>query len=310
MVRFQNGFVINPASYWLPSYRISPYSTSFNSVNYKIFNEGKIDLEVIKSDFGENFIPTHSGRAAISLALGHYNLLPTDEVLILTTSGNKYISSCVTTEIEKVCKWTREMNEKVKLIFVNHEFGYCYPDLKAISDYRLPIIEDMALSFASKDKEDWAGRIGDFVIYSLPKFFPMQFGGVVRCNQQFDLSQIHPDPELEKYFQIFMTHYLPMVPVYRASRLANVKYITDQFSSLGFSNYFNQTKENIPGVFLFKAEGIDLPEFKIFMNKNGIESSVFYGDDAYYLPIHHNLTEQDLDFFFLLTVEFLKYGNM
>jgi hypothetical protein len=42
--------------------------------------------------FGGNFVATISGKAAITRALQHYNLQKEDNVLIVTTTGNKYIS--------------------------------------------------------------------------------------------------------------------------------------------------------------------------------------------------------------------------
>ena len=68
---------------------------------------------------------------------------------------------------------------ETKVIFVNHEFGYPYHDLIRLKDYKLPIIEDCAGSFFSSDKDGSIGEVGDFVIYSFPKMFPLQVGGLL-----------------------------------------------------------------------------------------------------------------------------------
>ncbi len=75
------------------------------------------EIEAAKS-LGIRFQPTRG-----SMSRGHSvgGLPPDDVVTILTTSGNFYISSCVTAEIEKFCKWDREITDQTKVIFVNHK---------------------------------------------------------------------------------------------------------------------------------------------------------------------------------------------
>ena len=49
-------------------------------------------------------------------------------------------------------------------------------------------------------------------------------------------------------------------------------------------------------MFKFPCE-LNLDKFRAGMFFNGIESSVFYGENAYFVPSHHNLGVSDLDFF-------------
>jgi perosamine synthetase len=310
MITLRDGFVINPDNFWKPAYRISPYSTYYVQVNKRIIDRGIVDYTAVIDFFGGNFFPTLNGRSAIALALQQYNLDPHDEVLIITTSGNRYISSCVTNEVEKICKWSMKMSDQTKLIFVNHEFGYCYQELEGLSKYNLPIIEDMALSFASVDKNGKAGRMGDFVIYSLPKFFPLSFGGVLKCNNLSKLK--YPpktDAQLEKYFFTLMTNYLLEVQTIKKSRLDNFDYLQRKFRNLDFEPFFEATTSDIPGVFLFKVKDIDTNDFKKFMLNNGIESSVFYGENAFFVPVHQGLRQEDMDFFYSLALYFMENGN-
>lgn len=310
MTILKNGFVINPASFYLPAYRISPFRKEFNSVNRAIIDGGSIDTEIIKAYFGECFFPTMSGRIAIAIALRQFDLEPSDEVAIFTTSGNRYISSCVTGEIEQVCKWSMEITPSTRLILVNHEFGYCYRNLAELKKYGLPIIEDMAFSFASSDLKNEAGRTGDFVIYSLPKFFPVSFGGVLKCNNAAAIRDIPvTEKTLTRYFNILMSAYLPKVEQIKNDRLANFDYLSEIFSRGGLHPYFDKGPFENPGVFLFRIKDIDLPAFKIFMQANGIESSVFYGEDAFYIPVHQDLNRDDMDFFYFLTSYFIENGN-
>lgn len=65
------------------------------------------------------------------------------------------------------------------------------------------------------------------------------------------------------------------------------------------------TKDSIvPGVFLFKwLPTIDYSGLKLFMNENGVESSVFYGQDAFFVPCHDELNSDEIDYI----CELLKY---
>ena len=119
------GYIINPESFWQPTYRISPFNTSFIAKNYRLIEAGIYDNDLIESFFGKRYIFCNNGKHAIRLALEQFSLDRNDEVWIITTSGNKYISSCVTNEIEMYCKWSRQKSSFTKLILVNHEFGFC-----------------------------------------------------------------------------------------------------------------------------------------------------------------------------------------
>ncbi len=310
MIKLSNGFVINPDPFWRPSYRISPYNTGYNSINKKIIDKAFVDRELITHFFGHQHYPVINGRSAIMLALQQYDLRPEDEVAIITTSGNTYISSCVTLEIEKICKWSMAITERTKLLFVNHEFGFCYEGLNQLRKYDLPIIEDCALSLASTNMGNTVGTIGDFVIYSLPKFFPISFGGVLKCNNVKRMKKAPMNNnELVYAFECLMTHYLPDVDRIKNKRLDNNKYLIDKFDKAGFLPFFKASQENIPGVFMCSTSGLNLFEFKKFMQNNGIESSVFYGEEAFYIPVHQHLNQDDMDFFYLLTSYFLENGN-
>ena len=40
----------------------------------------------------------------------------------------------------------------------------------------------------------------------------------------------------------------------------------------------------------------EYPALKEFMQRNGVESSVFYGQNAFYIPIHQNLDQNQLNY--------------
>ena len=114
-------FVVNPDAFLVPCYRISPFTTEHIASNAEL-PQSDFVIDYFNKRFGkDNWQYTYNGREAIKLALETYDLAPTDLITILTTSNNFYISSCVTKEIEKTCRWNREIVPETKIIFVNHD---------------------------------------------------------------------------------------------------------------------------------------------------------------------------------------------
>jgi len=293
----KNGFIINPPYELLPDYKISPFSTS-NIIKNKEFPKSHYIDEYFLHRFGHNhFSYTSSGREAISLALNHFQLKPTDCVTILTTSGNVYISSCVTREIEKFCQWSRTIESNTKVIFVNHEFGFPYKNSEALKKYNLPIIEDCAHSFFSQDENAMTGRIGDFAIYSFPKIVPIQYGGLLVSNSNCKIENSVDHFELQ-YIKNCLSYYVKDSTKIRESRIQNYQYLTSILNELDITPRFEITNKIIPGVYMFKSEKqINYPELKLFLYKHGIQCSVFYGEESFFIPVHQNLTFSDLDYF-------------
>lgn len=276
-------------------YTISPY----NDELYRQESSSKeniINLRLYLDSRFENWCYTERGRTAIFQALSFYNLQPDDVVTIFTTSGNYYISSCVTKEIEKFCRWSREIEHNTKIIFINHEFGYPYKHPESLLDYNLPIIEDCAYGFFTEDPNGKMGEIGDFVIYSLSKAFSSDFGGILKCNDRnFKLSTLLP----EEYVAKLDTHISAQIndlANIKSSRLKNYNLFFENLHEIGIEPYFRLEEGIVPGVILFRwKDTIDYPRLKQYMQHNGVESTVFYGKPAFYLPIHQNLNEDDIN---------------
>ena len=68
---------------------------------------------------GKNYKLFPKCRSAIHAALSHYDLQPDDMVSVFTTSGNTYISGCVTKAIEKTCKWSMKIEDNTKVIVLD-----------------------------------------------------------------------------------------------------------------------------------------------------------------------------------------------
>lgn len=301
-------FVLNPNEYLLPAYGISPFSSHDLTKNCEMVADHTIDLYFQDRFNSNNYAYFYNGSAAINKSLSHYNLNKEDVITILTTSENFYISSCVTKEIEKFCQWSREITTKTKILFVNHEFGYPYEKLGDLKEMGYPIIEDCAHTFFSEDKNSSIGTIGDFVIYSFPKMFPIQIGGLLRSNLNMELDKNGTlESERLNYLKNVISYYIHNEKKIIKKRLDNYHYLAEKFIEMGCIPYFELSKGVVPGVFLFKIgkRNIDLTHFKAFMNNHGIQSSVFYGKHAYFIPVHQNLTKGDLDYFVFVVEQYL-----
>ena len=301
-MEFYNQFVINPEKFRIPQYYISPFSTDCIATNYKILQSGLfVNHDLLAHYFG-NFICFESGKSALYHALSHYQLSENDEVYIITTSGNHYISGCVTGEIEKFCKWSRQLSEKTKVVLINHEFGKVYREMDTVLKLNLPLIEDMAMSLFSTDDNRQTGNYGDFTIYSLPKFFPMQWGGILKINTpDYQVKQVELNVDLSTGLQKLLTFYLTDAETIKNIRKNNNKLFQDHLSQFDFKSRFDYDNNETPSVYMcLTPDFVNLEGLKIFLQQNGVEASVFYGENAFFVPVHQNLKEEDIMFITLL----------
>jgi hypothetical protein len=302
-------FIINPDPFLLPSFRISPFKTEHIAYNHNL-SKSDFAINYFDEKFGRgNWQYTLNGREGIKLALDNYNLKKTDIVTIVTTSNNIYISSCVTKEIESICGWNREIVPETKIIFVNHEFGYPFPNMEELLKLKLPIIEDCCTTFFSQDINNKIGKYGDYSIYSFPKFFPIQIGGMIVKNissLKIGLSLI---TEFEnRYIQNVLSKSLIEKDELLDRRKENFAFAAALFSKLGFSLRFESKNKTVPSVLLLNNNNIikDLCLAKEYLFKQGIQCSVFYGEDAFFIPNHQNLSKDEINYIYECVKEFIK----
>ena len=238
-------------------------------------------------------------------------LKPDDVVTIFTTTGNHYISHVVTEAIEVYCKWSRKIEKNTKIILVNHEFGYPYEGIENIKQYGVPIIEDTAYSFFSKDMNNKIETVGDFVIQSFSKSFPVQIGGMLISNSDKEIPEPDGMDDVKiRYIKNVLSYYIKQKDKMCERTRNNYLHLAELFKSLGFSERFERSDKTVPCVFMFTMgyRKINLPELKEHFNSYGISSSVFYGEDTYFLPTHHALNEHDIEYFYEVMKDFL-YKN-
>jgi dTDP-4-amino-4,6-dideoxygalactose transaminase len=290
-----NGIIVDSAAVLRPTIRIAPLTNDYLCEKYDV--DIQKALNYLSNRFGQYKICI-KGKQAISEVLSTYNLQRNDLVTVLTTSENYYISGCVTREIEKFCGWNRHICAKTKVIFFNHEFGFPRRDMESIAQYGLPIIEDCAHSFFDVDEQ--IGRYSDFVIYSLPKAFSMQVGAVVKTNKDLPYEI---DDELKMNILRHLSHNLDNIEWIKDKRKENCRFLLSNLSDVGIESYFND-KTAIPGVLLFRwYRDINYQNLKDFMQSNGVECSVFYGEPAFYIPCHQNLSINELNYM----INLIKY---
>jgi hypothetical protein len=302
-------FVLNPDPYLLPAYRISPFQTKDIQTNNRLAQSNAIDKYFDERFSGRQYRYVADGRAAINMALQQYHLQPGDIVTIFTTSGNFYISSCVTKEIEKFCKWSRNMETGTRLIFVNHEFGFPFAGMEELKKYKLPIIEDCAHSFFSEDVDHSIGNTGDFVIYSFPKMFPVQIGGLLTVKNGISILQGETVPgDQLQYIKNVLSYYIKEKEDIISRRLENYRYLLNKIAGNQFEERFQSAKGIVPGIFMFRVidENINLLKLKEYLYAHGIQCSVFYGERSFFIPVHQKLVKEDMDYFSAVIHSFPK----
>lgn len=290
-------WILTDDEFMKPSYRISPFCTSSIALNSQFENNNSCDAYFVSrfSEYQHQYLL--KARHGITLALQSLFLEKTDHVAVLTTTGNLYISGCVTRAIEAVCSWTRSINDETKAIIVIHEFGKIYSDLNDLYELGIPIIEDFAHSFNSVS--DTLGR-SDYIIYSFPKYFPIQFGGLI-LSKKAVARDVELSSQQEGYIKNVISAYLVDVDSISKKRWLNYLYLAKAFSLRSMMPRFDYDLSETPSVFMFRAPNdVDLPELKSFMQTRGVECSVFYGEQAFFVPCHDRLTAVDLDYFIYL----------
>lgn len=306
-VKLEQDFVFDPDEYYSPSYRISPFRTSDIAHN-KMLPTTSGSPESFKERFGEKeWVFTKSGKHAIALALQALDCGREDNVTILTTSGNKYISGCVTREIEKVCQWSRKIQDNTAAIFVNHEFGYPYRNMKELKQYGVPIIEDACHSFFADTKNREMGLNGDFILFSLPKSYPIQLGGILGFNSNYRIdSGIIQGTDIYEYLLKVINHYEPLLDNVKAQRLKIYHALAERFASIGATPFFEMSEIDCPNVFMFSLDKeVDFVGLRNHCGSHGIESSIFYGKKAFFIPAHDRLLMEDIDYFHSVVSRYL-----
>lgn len=275
-----------------PQIRISPFVyTDLDKARVNF--DGEVASRRLQEHLGRPYSLTSSGRHALALVLADVSLRADDTVTILTTTGNTYVSGCVTQTIGRVCHWSMKIEPSTKLILVIHEWGIPYPKMDELLELGIPVAEDCAYAFAASQVGQPAGRKGKYSFYSLSKFFPINFGGVVcGVSEPVVLSREHRRAILN-----VVGNQLPQLRSICDARKAAWEYLETAFGKIGCKPALTLPADAIPGVFMFEPHADVVPEdIKRAYALHGIEASVFYPWHAVYVPCHQHLTPGAMDY--------------
>jgi hypothetical protein len=215
-----------------------------------------------------------------------------DEVYITTTTDTSYVSSRVTSAIEATCRWSRELRDRTRAIFVIHEFGFPHPrlsELRSQADERkIPLIEDCAYAWGTQG----VGRIGDYALYSFTKFFPVQFGGLLRGISRppkYVWENYACSDELkEVHLRRALAYHLPRSEEYVARRRENYLWYQETFGKE--KTYFSLSEGVCPGAFVLRMQSEErMKEASEFVRSFGIECGNFWHNQALFFPVHQML---------------------
>lgn len=275
-----------------PHIRLSPFIyTDLDRQNEQV--DEQVAERRLLEHIGRPCAPTSSGRHALALVLADAGLRPDDTVTILTSTGNSYVSGCVTSTIGRVCHWSMKIEPSTRLIVVIHEWGIPYPKMDELLSTGIPIAEDCAYAFASTDNGQQVGRKGKYAFFSLPKFFPTNFGGLV-CGVQKTVAIL---PEHRRaIFNVIGSEMSRLASIVEA-RFAAWRYLESAFGEIGCVPTLPLEIGTVPGVFMFNPQSEVVPEdIKQAYKAHGIEASVFYPWHAAYVPCHQRLTPGAMDY--------------
>lgn len=124
------------------------------------------------------------------LILKKLNLKREDQIAILTTSDDIYVSICVSIPCFNYATISRIVTEKTKVIVLIHEYGYIKNNINELVQHwkskGIIIIEDCA-HIAGEGGGRQVGGYGDYVLYSLTKVIPGEAGGMLITKEKFML---------------------------------------------------------------------------------------------------------------------------
>ena len=241
------------------------------------------------------------GRKAIAACLNLERLGRDDEVLIVTTTRGPYISSCVTRTIESVCAWSRRLTPRTRMALVIHEFGFpCDSSMIGECQARgIPVVEDCAHALGSRMEGAPVGCFGDYAVYSLPKHFPIPFGGVLASKRHIDRREAAG--ELAKRHEALLSSLLRKTTQIGVSRnecrRGNWQWFAQNLRPFGMEPYFALPSSVVPGAYVMRLEAaIDGAKLKHDLVEAGVEATQYYGMGGFYLPVHQCLTDYDREY--------------
>lgn len=266
-------------------------------------------LEILNEPINNPFVGEVSGtseyygpsaRYFFNVIIEHLGLTRNDEIAIITTSNDTYVSICVTIPCFNYCRISRVVTNDTKLIIVIHEYGYVMDDLKnRIDEWKsrgIVVIEDCAhLAGVYISSTNMVGTLGDYSIYSLSKIIPGVAGGLLKTKEKISLPKMSLNEiEMTELGRNAAEIFLPRQQWFNRRRMEKYNYIKSiqgvecYDSSYTFCPYFigiimeEEKKKNIEEKLVNYIEfGATLNPQKLFLPTNpliSLEEFTLIGD--------------------------------
>jgi len=253
-----------------------------NNINTKLNSSKNSSLDdILQADY----LFTNSGKEAIHIIIKNEQLVREDEVFITTTTDTSFVSTCVSATIFNYCKISRVLTEKTKLIYVIHNFGFSHPDLiklrKIANDRNIVLVEDCAFAFDSYNKNIRLGSVGDYAIYSLPKIFPLESGGILQYNKEIRIDYTTLKIDLSKYLSI--------LDDLKTKRQQNYNFLA---SKIQYPSIYGDLNNENPFMYGFIHKDSKI----INQQLNKIcQCGLTYVDDEVHIPVNPFINTQDYE---------------
>ena len=292
---------MRPDRYYKPHISLSPIKLV---ADYQFGdNTSAIELlsVILKGSVTDTYL-TMSGRAALRLTISGQNLKENDEVCVMTTSNNFYVSGCVSSVIEERNLFSRQISDKTRLIILVHEFGFLIDpeEIVRIRALGIPIVHDFAYSFLSYRNIEGSYLENDSCIFSFPKVFNMQFGGALLTPIDVSSYYLKPNQNEYDYLTSHLTRNLDNANLMQiqAQQLEAYSYLLGHLENQYISEYRpGGADASIPSVVMLQIDSrCNILKLRELVENHGIECTVFYGLNVFIIPAHHNLTKIELDY--------------
>lgn len=298
--------IILKPPFYPPLIRMTPFTA------YEKFKVAKLDKENPTNK--KTFFPRASyGLYAI---LKSHNIQPEQDVTIVKTFGDSdYISSCITKQIERVCKWHlyKEGEQITNVLLVVHEFGVP----TALTESNLQDIKNAYPNTIVIEDCAWRDtRVlpsADFAIFSLPKTFDMPFGAYVEgleLSDQYIWNNIGTLDVVKRSYCRSSKHF-DMETDIRVARWYQYYELMQRTGMRGWINdslhLLIATKDWTPTVIFHELKSEEqCKELQARLTEFGIESGIYYPKNVVYLPIHQSLTEENVEYMFAVVAGFFN----
>lgn len=218
-----------------------------------------------------------SARFLLDRVLSSMRLRCDDQIAILTTSDEAYVSTCLSITAFNHASISRVITETTRVVIIVHEFGYLYPNIiKLCASLRargIAIIEDCAHVLGAKISSGLSvGSIGDYSLFSLPKIFPLNKGGLLRVSPTAPTG-IQLSPEEARLSASIHQEFINVIPLWQDLNRLRLRRYEIFFDQIGSKIVQEKESNDIPWMTYVFDSGLspqDLPnvEFGATLRKN------------------------------------------